>query len=81
MFRVIIEAAVGALMIVMGLLFLIYIPNSPTNLASDFIFLGGGALITKRAYEMNKKRKIEALAQTRNSKKQKQSQKKRSPRE
>lgn len=76
MMRVILEAAVGVLMIFLGILFLIYIPNSPVNLATDLIFLGAGVLIIKRAYDMNKKQKLEALAQSKNAKKQKQTTKK-----
>jgi uncharacterized membrane protein YkgB len=78
MLRTIVEAVVGVLMIILGMLFLIYIPNSPVNLATDLIFLGAGVLIIKRAYDINKKQKLEALAQSKSAKKQKQKPKNRS---
>lgn len=69
MLRIIVEALTGFVIIVLGLLFIRYIPNSPTNLATDFIFLGAGVLIIKRAYDMNKKQKLQALAEAKNAKK------------
>jgi hypothetical protein len=67
------ETVVGVGMLLLGILFVLYIPNSPINLATDLIFLGAGVLIIKRSYDMNRKQKLEALSQTKNLKKQKQS--------
>ena len=63
-------------MILLGVLFVIYIQNSPVNFATDIIFLAAGVLIIKRAYDTNKKQKLQALEQARNAKKPKQTQKK-----
>jgi uncharacterized membrane protein len=72
MLRMVVEVATGVLMMILGILFLIYIPNNPANLATDLIFMGAGVLIIKRAFESSNKRKLQALAETKNIKKQKQ---------
>ena len=71
MLRTIVEAVTGVVMIVLGVLFLIYIPNSPVNFATDLIFFGAGVLIIKRAYDNNKKQRLQALSESKNIKKQK----------
>ena len=71
MLRMIVEAVTGVVMIVLGILFLIYIPNNPANFATDLIFFGAGVLIIKRAYEANKEQKLQVLAESKNAKKQK----------
>jgi uncharacterized membrane protein len=76
LFRIVLEAFTGAVMIFLGILFVIYIPNSPVNFATDIIFLAAGVLIIKRAYDMNQKQKLQALEEARKAKKPKQPQKK-----
>ena len=71
MLRTIVEAVTGVVMIVLGILFIIYIPNSPVNFATDLIFFGAGVLIIKRAYDNNKKQKLQALLESKKAKKQK----------
>jgi hypothetical protein len=55
MLRIVIEYLVGASMLALGALFLIYISDSPTNVATNVIFLGAGFLIIRRAYQNSKK--------------------------
>ncbi len=59
MIRTTLELITGAILLVLGILFLIYISPSPANLASDIIFLGAGVLIIRKANDDRKKAKLQ----------------------
>jgi hypothetical protein len=51
----------GIVLIVLGGLFLIYLGVSPTELATDAIFIGAGILLIRNAFLQKRKEKQEAL--------------------
>ncbi len=55
----ILEIAGGVVLFVLGVLFVVYIQPSPSNLASDAIFLGAGVLITRKGIKDRAVRSIE----------------------
>ena len=59
MLRIVLESSAGAMMLALGILFLIYLSDNATNVATDFIFLGAGLLIIQRAYRNSKVARIE----------------------
>ena len=58
MFQSIVEGIAGAGVIILGVLFIEYLPMNASNLATDVIFLGAGVLITRKAYQDYKKPKV-----------------------
>jgi hypothetical protein len=58
--RIIFSIIGGVLLIVFGLLFLIYLPTSGTELATDAIFIGAGILIIRSAYLNRRREKQQA---------------------
>jgi hypothetical protein len=47
--RVILEVIASVFLILFGVLFLLYLPVSASELATDAIFIGAGALIMRKA--------------------------------
>jgi small neutral amino acid transporter SnatA (MarC family) len=54
LFRVILEIIAAAFLILFGILFLVYLPLSLSELATDAIFLGAGILILRKAIQHRK---------------------------
>lgn len=46
-------------MLALGILFLIYLSDNATNMATNVIFLGAGFLIIQRAYRNSKRARVE----------------------
>jgi len=49
MIRVILEIIASIFLLIFGILFLLYLPLSVSELATDAIFIGAGALIMRKA--------------------------------
>jgi len=49
--RVILEIIAAVFLIIFGILFLLYLPFTISELATDAIFIGAGALIMRRAFQ------------------------------
>jgi len=77
MFQSIVEGIAGAGVIILGVLFIEYLPMNASNLATDVIFLGAGVLITRKAYQDYKKPKVLPQPQSKTQQKQQQQTKKR----
>ncbi|MGI0091676.1 MAG: hypothetical protein ACREBS_08205 [Nitrososphaerales archaeon] len=65
-----VEVAGGVAVVVLGILFIMYLPSSPLNFATDAIFLGAGGMFVRRAYLNNKKIKVQAQFSNRRTKRQ-----------
>ena len=63
--RTIVEILGGLLLIVLGLLFVAYLGTSPSELATDVMFVGAGMLIIRRAFQ----RRTNVVSETRNNQK------------
>ncbi|MDA4111074.1 MAG: hypothetical protein OK439_00940 [Thaumarchaeota archaeon] len=59
MIRVVLEIISAILLIIFGILFLLYLPLSISELATDAIFIGAGALIMRKAFQDYKNEIIE----------------------
>jgi hypothetical protein len=70
--RVILEVIASIFLILFGILFLFYLPVSVSELATDAIFIGAGALILRKAIldrrvEISEKQSAEKLAKRKQS--------------
>ncbi|MDG6996198.1 MAG: hypothetical protein JRN52_09770 [Nitrososphaerota archaeon] len=62
----VLELIGGILLIVLGLLFIAYLGTSPTELATDVIFVGAGMLVIRRALQ----RRSSPVAQSQTARKE-----------
>lgn len=70
MLRTVLEVAGGIVVIVLGILFISYLPMNPLNLATDLIFVGVGVLLIRGAYFNRKKANTQTHLANKGSKKQ-----------
>ena len=59
-------------MLALGILFLIYLSENATNVATNVIFLGAGFLIVQRAYRNNKRARVERKPEGKSPKRERQ---------